>query len=196
MASCDTDEELAGRARRGDRAAFDALMLRCQGLVYHLALRFCGHAEDARELAQEVFIRLFLKLPGYDPDRPFRPWLYRLATRVFLNTAERKRPVTRSLEAAEEGRPALDPPDVPGADPAHQAEARALREAVFAALLELPPHYRAAMLLRHVEGLSYDEVAAALGQPLGTVKTHLHRARHRLREQLGHLLPPGYGDEP
>lgn len=191
-----TDEDLARRAQRGDRAAFDALVGRCQGRVYRLAYRFCGHAEDARELAQEVFVRAWLKLSAYDATRPWWPWLQQLATRVLLNAAERRPPLHRPLEAEDDRRPTLEPSAPAHEEPARRAVARAAQQAVAAALLELPAHWRAAMLLRHVEGLSYEEIAAALGQPLGTVKTHLFRARRWLLDRLGDWRPEELGGTP
>ncbi|NUQ01829.1 MAG: sigma-70 family RNA polymerase sigma factor [Armatimonadetes bacterium] len=179
-----TDELLAARAQRGERAAFDDLVGRHQAMVYHLALRFCGEREAARELAQEAFVRAWRHLGGYDSSRPFKAWLYRVATNTCLSAAAVRRPtVSGELE--------VEPASGPLSDPARLTEGRMLAEAVHRALLDLPPAYRAAMLLRHVEGLDYRDIAEALGQPLGTVKTHLHRARELLRVRLGALLEAG-----
>ena len=190
----ETDEFLAGRAQRGDDAAFDRLVGRYQGAVYHLALRYRGHAEDARELAQDVFLRVYRKLSAYDPSRPFRPWLYTLAARVMLNARAARPPATVSL--SQDDHAAFEPAAPPHEDPARIAEGRSLQAAVHQALLELPPAYRLAMLLRHLKQLSYDEIATTLELPVGTVKTHLHRARNRLREVLTEQLPADLGDRP
>lgn len=190
----ETDELLAGRAQRGDDAAFDRLVARYQGAIYHLALRYRGHPEDARELAQDVFLRVYRKLSAYDANRPFRPWLHTLAVRVMLNAQAARPPATVPLDPTDG--PGLEPATPPQDDPARLAEGRSLREAVHRALLELPPAYRLAMLLRHLRGLSYDELATTLQLPVGTVKTHLHRARNRLREVLADQLPDHLGEQP
>lgn len=191
-----TEAALVARAQRGDRTAYDRLIDAYQRPIYHLALRYCGHEEDARELAQETFIRAWLKLGTFRLGAPFRPWLYQVATRVCLNHVERRPPPTRSLEPRQPDERPFDPPADPAEEPGRQVPARLLAEQVRAAVAELPPAYRLVMLLYHVEQMTYPEIAAACGLPLGTVKTHLHRARGRLREQLATLLPEHTGAEP
>lgn len=194
LAMAASDEELVERAKRGDRSAFDELIAAYQRPIYHLALRYCGHPEDARELAQEVFVRAWLKLGTFRDGLPFRPWLYQVAARVCLNAAARPRLRTWSLEPADDDDRPLDPAGPPDDDPAAQAAGGEFAAAVQRAVAALPPPYRLVMLLRHVKQLSYPEIATACDLPLGTVKTHLHRARARLREQLAELLPDGFGE--
>lgn len=179
-----TDEVLLAQAARGERAAFDQLVVRHQSAIYHFALRFCGHREDARELAQEIFVRVYLKLSTFRPGASFRPWLYRIATNHCLNAAARRRPVVRSLSPEGEDEPAIDPPGDPRDDPARQVPARLAAATVHQAIVTLPPAYRAVMILRHLEALDYQEIATVLDLPLGTVKTHLHRARQQLQARL------------
>jgi RNA polymerase sigma-70 factor (ECF subfamily) len=146
--------------------------------VFNIALRITSDADAAKDCAQEAFIRAYRALHQYDPALPFGPWLYRIATNASLNYVQRwhshQTPVAELPERAEkieEG-----------------PEATALRREelaeVVAAMDELAPAYRAALTLRHMQQLSYQEVADALGIPLGTVKTHLHRARAALRVRL------------
>ncbi|MCC7491661.1 MAG: sigma-70 family RNA polymerase sigma factor [Fimbriimonadaceae bacterium] len=190
----ESDDALVARAQRGDRTAFDDLVARYQGAVGQVALRYCGDREEARELAQEAFVRAWLKLHTFQLGRPLRPWLLKVTAGVCLNWAGRPRLSTRSLQSAHESEPELDPAAPASGEPARLVEAAALHQAVKAALLELPPAYRTVMLLRHVEGLEYQDIAAATGQPLGTVKTHLHRARGQLRERLREYLPDWLGE--
>jgi len=146
--------------------------------VYNIALRITGDPDAASDCAQEAFIRAFKALHQYDPAQPFAPWIFRIVTNVSLNHVQRwhahQTPVEELPDSAE--------PEDSG------PEASALRREavteVVAAMSELPPAYRAALTLRHMQQLSYQEVADTLGIPLGTVKTHLHRARAALKARL------------
>lgn len=146
--------------------------------MFNIALRITGDADAADDCAQEAFVRAFRALHQYEPALPFGPWLYRIVTNTSLNHVQRWR-----------GRQ-VDPGEVPEmAEPSESGpENSALRREevaeVLSAMAELPPAYRAALTLRHVQQLSYQEVAEALDLPLGTVKTHLHRARSALRARL------------
>lgn len=187
----ESDEHLVDRSLRGEREAFDRLVERYQSAVYHFALRFCGHPDDARELAQDIFVRAYLKLNTFQPGRPFRPWLYRVAGSVCLNHRARRRPETVPLEPVEQ--PGWEPPG-PAPNPADEAAKSDLRRRLFEAVRQLPVAYRTVLLLRHLEGLDYRDIAACLKLPLGTVKTHLHRARQMLRERLGPEFGSPFGD--
>jgi RNA polymerase sigma-70 factor, ECF subfamily len=146
--------------------------------VFNIALRITGDADAANDCAQEAFIRAYRALHQYDPALPFAPWLYRITTNASLNHVQRwharETPVDELPERSDETD--LGP------------EATAVRREevaeVVAAMAELPPAYRAALTLRHMQQLSYQEVADALGIPLGTVKTHLHRARAALKVRI------------
>jgi len=146
--------------------------------VYNIALRITNDSDAAADCAQEAFIRAYRALHQYDPNLPFAPWLYRIATNASLNHVQR----WHAHETPVEELPESIEPDAEG------PEASALRREdvgeVLAAMAELPPAYRAALTLRHMQELSYQEVADALGIPLGTVKTHLHRARAALKSRL------------
>ena len=179
----ESDEQLVDRSLRGERAAFDQLVARYQAPVYHFALRFCGHPDDARELAQDIFVRAWMKLSTFRPGLPFRPWLYRVAGSVCLNQSAKRRLTTVPLDPPAEA--AAPEPASTAEDPADLAAAGELRQRLHEAVAQLPATYRAVMLLRHLEGLDYREIATSLKLPLGTVKTHLHRARNLLRERLG-----------
>lgn len=146
--------------------------------MYNLALRITGDRDAASDCAQEAFVRAYRALAQYDPGRPLAPWLYRIATNASLNHVERwhahEQPVAELPERAEPDE--LSP------------EALVMRREeiaeVVAAIQALTPRYRAALTLRHLHELSYQEVAEALELPLGTVKTHLHRARQALLAEL------------
>jgi RNA polymerase sigma-70 factor (ECF subfamily) len=173
-----TDQEAVQRCLAGDAEAFSTLVERYGGRVYNIALRITNDSDAAADCAQEAFIRAYRALHQYDPNLPFGPWLYRIATNASLNHVQRwhahETPVEEFPESAE--------PDEAG--PESSALRREELDEVVAALAELPVHYRAALTLRHFQQLSYQEVADALGIPLGTVKTHLHRARAALKARL------------
>jgi RNA polymerase sigma factor (sigma-70 family) len=182
----DTQPELPDRLARDLDGSFEELVLSHQRLVFGLALRVVGDRGDAEEVAQDTFERAYHALAGYPAERVaamrLRPWLAR-STLTRARTRRRRRPPpARSLEDGD-GQPlAVAAPAA--AEPAQVAE-RGLERALLAELLAgLPRAYREAVVLRHVEGLPYDEVAEVLGRPVGTVKTHVHRGVRQLRDDL------------
>jgi RNA polymerase sigma-70 factor (ECF subfamily) len=150
--------------------------------VFNIALRITADTDAAKDCAQEAFIRAYRALHQYDPALPFGPWLYRITTNASLNQVQRwharETPVDELPERPDE---TLEGPEATAVRREEVAE-------VVAAMAELPPAYRAALTLRHMQQLSYQEVADALGIPLGTVKTHLHRARAALKVRLAARL--------
>ena len=173
-----TDQEAVARCLAGDAEAFSTLVERYGGRVYNIALRITNDGDAANDCAQEAFIRAFRALHQYDPNLPFGPWLYRITTNASLNYVQR----WHAHETPVEDFP--DPAEPDAAGPESSALRREELDEVLAAMAELPAHYRAALTLRHMQQLSYQEVADALGIPLGTVKTHLHRARAALKVRL------------
>ncbi len=173
--------ELWTSFRRGDPAAFGRLGAQHEGSVYGLCLRLLGHAEEARDAAQEAFVRAYERRAGYDPGLPFRPWLLRIARNHCFDLRRRaaSRPESGPLPAG-----ALEPADA--AQGADDRIAHAPRQArLAAAIARLPEEQREALLMFHQEQLSYREIAAVLDAPLGTVMTWLHRARAKLKSELG-----------
>lgn len=148
------------------------------GRVFNIALRITADADAAKDCAQEAFIRAYRALHQYDPGLPFGPWLYRIATNASLNYIQRWHAHQTQVEELP------DRPEKIEQGPEATAVRREEVAEVVAAMEELPPAYRAALTLRHMQQLSYQEVADALGIPLGTVKTHLHRARAALKVRL------------
>jgi RNA polymerase sigma-70 factor (ECF subfamily) len=173
-----TDQEIVQRCLAGDADAYEGLVERYGGRVYNVALRITHEPESARDCAQDAFIRAYRALHQYDPAYPFGPWLFRITTNVSLNHVQRGRGREITVEELPED---ASPPE---AGPELTAVSREEVQEVLDAMAELPPAYRAALTLRHMQELSYQEVADALGIPLGTVKTHLHRARAALKAKL------------
>ncbi|HYM81309.1 MAG TPA: sigma-70 family RNA polymerase sigma factor [Candidatus Limnocylindria bacterium] len=184
------NEDDAGIVRRclaGDEKAYRELVERYQGQVYRLALRMVRGAEDAQDLTQETFVRMFRALARYDPSRPFAAWLFTIATRLCIDHIRRRRVKLISLTRREPGsgeEQTLELED-PGPGP-DELTARAEEERRTGDLIaSLPPHYRVVVVLRHQQDLSYEEIADVLHLPLGTVKARIHRARALLKERLG-----------
>lgn len=161
-------------AQRGDHAAYAVLVRRHQDRIYRHLLNLTGSREDALELAQEVFIKAWEALPAWRPEAQFHTWLYRIASNLALDVLRRRQVV--HFVALEEDYDA--PADQPGPEAALQAKQDMVN--LDAALARLAPEHREIVLLREVEGLSYEELAAALRIDMGTVKSRLARARAAL----------------
>ncbi|MFZ5901846.1 MAG: RNA polymerase sigma factor [Bacillota bacterium] len=179
------DHNLILRCREGDDEACRLLLARYEGYVYRLCYRFAGTREDALDLTQEALWKALVGLDGFQLNRPFQPWLRKVTVNVCLDALRRTQPKTVSLDQpiAEDlvlGDTLADRTQ----DPAAVAEWRDAREILQEAVSRLPPQYRLVLVLRHQEGLSYEEIAQTAGLPLGTVKTHLFRARRQLRQAL------------
>jgi RNA polymerase sigma-70 factor (ECF subfamily) len=171
-----TDEVLAQRFReRGDREALSALIERNQGPIYAYLLRLLKNPHDAEEAAQEVFVRMLRGLPGYDPDLPFRPWLYRIALNCARTAWERRK--MQSERERQSSGPAA------GATPVDAA----VRNEVLRMVDDLPDAQREAVTLHYCQGLSHSEVASVLDVPAGTVATRIHTGLQSLRTRLAAL---------
>jgi RNA polymerase sigma-70 factor (ECF subfamily) len=182
------DADLVARARGGDRGAFDELVLRHEDRVFNMAFRMLGNADDALDLAQEVFLSAYRALGSFEGKALFSTWLYRVTVNRCRDEMRRRATVKHTrplpLSAARDGDdPAGDPP-ARAASPADAAAVRESHALVAAAVAALPDDAREALVLRDVEGLSYEEIAEILGVPVGTVRSRLHRARAIVRERL------------
>lgn len=171
-----TDRDLAIRARRGEAEAFGELVRRYQTSVFNVCYRLLGERREAEDLAQEAFVRAFQRLDSFDAERPFGPWMRRVAANLCLNRLQLDAPPAAPLDEERDEDTASTP------EAAQEQTERA--ELVRAALLGLPVHYRAVIELRHFQELSYDEIATALHLRLSDVKSHLFRARKMLAERL------------
>ena len=176
------EQELILRCQQGDEAAFETLVRRYEQKVYALCRRMCRDEDDALEAAQDAFLAVWRGIGGYRADAAFSTWLYRLATNACLDRLrrEKKRGGDVSLDDTESF---VEPVD-PAPRPEEQAEREETRRAVREALYALPDEYRAVLLLRETEQLSYAEIAEATGLELGTVKSRISRARLALRNYL------------
>jgi RNA polymerase sigma-70 factor (ECF subfamily) len=182
-----TDAEVIRRCRSGDVEWFSVLVERYQDRVYNLAFRLLGHPEEARDAAQEAFVRAFAALPQFDLNRPVAPWLLRIAANGCYGLLRKRRSDLVSLDAMEEAEADAALSDSGDEDPARRVEQSFQDAEIQQAVLALPEPYRSVVLLRYMEEMSYDQIAESLEIPLGTVKTLLHRARLRLRRTLSEV---------
>lgn len=173
------DMALVARARGGDMAAFEALVRRYRNQVYALSYHFVRDREDAWDISQEVFIKAHRSLAGFRGEASFKSWLLRIAANHCKDQLKRRRLDVVPLDEALGG----DGDGGPGhAD--HRAEMGELGRAIEAAVAALPPKHRMAFILREYQGMSYEEMAAAMECNLGTVMSRLHHARKKLQAAL------------
>lgn len=185
-----SDEDLVAAVLAGDRDRFGDLVERYQGRLVNYLFRLLRNLDEAHELAQEVFLKVYQALDRYDPRYRFSTWLFRVAQNAAIDQIRRRRlklvPIHRQEEGDEEGRDW----DLPGPErgPYRHLRNRERGEAIQRAIDGLPWEYRELIVLRHYGELSYEEIAGVKGMPLGTVKNKLFRGRQMLKEKLADFL--------
>ncbi|MBI3983608.1 MAG: sigma-70 family RNA polymerase sigma factor [Gemmatimonadetes bacterium] len=188
-----TDQEVVHAARAGREDAHHELLRRYQRPVFSLIYRMVRDRELAEDLAQETFVKVLGALDSYRPEFKFSSWIFKIANNAAIDHLRKRQLDTLSLEGAPD---ASNPDRVEATQiqvasrretPLEEVEARELGSAIEQAIGELRPEYRSCIILRHIEGRSYEEIAQTLDLPLGTVKTYIHRARAELMEILGPL---------
>jgi len=184
------DRELVAQALRGRERAFGELLDRYERPIFSLVLRMVRDRSLAEDLAQETFIRAFNALGRYDPRYKFSSWIFKIANNLTIDHLRKRKLDTISIDGSPHARSAEEQSQtrlkIESSDesPQEYVENRELASQIESAIGELRPEYRTAVLLRHVEGYAYEEIAQIMEVPLGTVKTYLHRARHELMDQL------------
>lgn len=187
--ACFSDEELVRRAARGDREAYGLLVERHCGRVVKTLYYRVGDRDEAEDLAQEVFVRAYRGIGDFKGEASFGTWLYRIvhntAASYFVARGARKRAGVRvPLDACPEAETA----PARNADPQAVAMGRELKDAIEQSIRELEPDMREYVVLRDIEGRPYEEIAAIVDMPLGTVKSRIHRARLLIRRSLESYL--------
>lgn len=187
------DADVVALAQQGRDAAFRELIRRYERPVFSLIYRMVRDRELAEDLAQDTFIKVLNHIDRYRPEFKLSSWLFKIANNVAIDHLRRRTLATVSID----GSPHAQSPDaieatsidvaVDQESALDELEAREMGKAIEQAIASLRPEYRSCIMLRHVEGRSYEEIAATLDLPLGTVKTYIHRARHELRRALEHL---------
>lgn len=188
-----TDQDLVASAAKGSETAYRELLGRYQRPVFSLVYRMVRDREKAEDLSQETFVKVFNNIERYDPRYKFSSWIFKIASNLTIDAIRRREPDTVSLDGS---RYASTSDEIEGSrihvedrgeTPEEYVEAQELGSQIERAIAGLRIEYRTAIVLRHVEGRPYEEIAQIMDLPLGTVKTYIHRARGELRESLEHL---------
>ena len=191
MSDREVDQQLVERVQRGDKRAFDLLVIKYQRKLGRLLSRFIRDAGEVEDVTQEAFIKAYRALPGFRGDSAFYTWLYRIGINTaknYLVATGRRAPTTTEYDAEEAE--ALDAGDQLRDlnTPENQLMSRQVGETVNQTLDELPEELRTAITLREIEGLSYEEIAAVMQCPVGTVRSRIFRAREAVATKLRPLL--------
>ncbi len=188
-----TDQEIVALAVEGKEAAYRELIRRYERPVFSLVLRMVRDRQLAEDLSQETFIKALNAIASYRPEYKFSSWIFKIANNAAIDHLRKREVNTLSIDGAPNATSADDIEATAlqvgdkSETPLAELEARELGTAIERAIGQLRPEYRSCIMLRHVEGLAYEEIAQLLDLPLGTVKTYIHRARHELRDMLTHL---------
>jgi RNA polymerase sigma-70 factor (ECF subfamily) len=175
------------RFKTGDQSAFEVLVLKYQDRIYNLCRHMLGNAHDAQDAAQDVFIKAYRNLGRFKPDASLYTWLYRIAVNTCLD--HKKKPIFESLfKNTDEGDEYLAEQVSDEPSPERLYESKQMGDALQKSLSRLPPKLRAAIILKEVEGLPYEEIAEVLDISMGTVKSRISRARNELRELMKEIM--------
>lgn len=180
-----SDDELVQRAQRGDRAAFAELMLRYQDRIYNSVYRMCRDADDASDLTQTTFLRALQALPRFESRASVYTWLFRIAMNLTISLLRNRKRVVLSLQHPDSEGRCRDLPDKREPRDDEDLDRAELVKKVEGALEQIDVDFRAAVVLRDIEGLDYATIGKILGLPVGTVKSRIHRGRLLIREMLG-----------
>jgi RNA polymerase sigma-70 factor (ECF subfamily) len=189
------DGKLVARARQGDRDAYRVLVERYQRRVFHLAFSLLRNREDAADVSQEAFVKVFVHLNSFKGDSSFATWLFRIANNLAIDLI-RRRASSSQVEFEEDATATVEGHELHGtgiaalldANPQRQTLRRELGEKLEEALAQLPEKHRAILILREVEGLSYEQIAEALEVPPGTVMSRLFHARAKMQKLLSDYM--------
>lgn len=187
MSGCDDDKSLIDACRAGNTEVFGVLVTRYQDRLYPTIFRLTGCADEARDLLQDAFLRAFEKLDRFQGESSFYTWIYRIAVNLALSGRRRRRPVLRLNR--DSGSAPLEPAyDVAESDPSAPLQQAERDRIIQDALNALAADHRAVVVMKEFDGLQYEEIAAMLEIPIGTVRSRLHRARCELRDRLRSLV--------
>jgi len=185
-----TDQALIERVQRGDKQAFNLLVVKYQNKVCNLIARYVGNSGDVPDVAQEAFIKAYRALPSFRGESAFYTWLYRIAVNTAKNylVAQGRRPPATDVDAEDaeyyENGSALKEIS----NPENQMLSDELKRVVFSTIESLPDDLKTAITLRELEGLSYEEIAEVMGCPVGTVRSRIFRAREAVEKRIAPLM--------
>jgi len=184
------DQLLVERAQNGDKRAFDLLVLKYQHKIAKLIMRYVRDPAEALDVSQEAFIKTYRALPNFRGDSAFYTWLYRIAINTAKNhlVAMKRRPIDFEVDLQDPESYDMNARLQDNDTPDRVAQREELRQAVEEAIAALPAELREAIVLREIEGLSYEEIATAMECPVGTVRSRIFRAREAIDGRIGPLI--------
>ncbi len=192
-----SDLALVQRVQRGERSAFDVLVLRYQQKVLKLVLRYIRDPMEAEDVVQEAFIKAFRAIGSFRGDSAFYTWIYRIAINTAKNAlvSSKRRPVSYDIDVQDPEQGDLEARLTDGETPEQLAMTEEIRQTVNHAMADLPEDLRTAIVLREIDGLSYEEIAESMDCPVGTVRSRIFRAREAIDRRLRPIFDGGLGRE-
>ena len=189
MSNQSSDKKLVKRVQRGDKGAFDLLVLKYQHKIVNLVMRYVRDPELALDITQEAFIKAYRALPRFRGDSAFYTWMYRIAVNTAKNhlAAQRRRPINVDLDFQDPDQYDLHAQLKETDTPEAITLSNELKETVENAIAGLPEDLRTAIILRELEGMSYEEIAQTMECPVGTVRSRIFRARDAISKKIGSL---------
>ena len=187
------------KAQDGDRGAFRQLVERHQRRAFAIAIGLVRDEQDAREIVQEAFLRVYRGLDRFHGSSSFFTWLYRIVTNLSIDLMRKPSRRERELDVSREIKDELDVPllaRIDGADPHDVVRRNEIAETIQSALDALPPYHRGVILMREIEGMSYEEMADAMGVSKGTIMSRLFHARQKLQRALASCYKEHFGELP
>ena len=190
MSNKSTDKELVKRVQKGDKGAFDLLVLKYEHKIVNLVMRYVRDPETALDISQEAFIKAYRALPRFRGDSAFYTWLYRIAVNTAKNhlAAQRRRPMDIELDLQDQEQYGLHAKLKETDTPEAVSMSDEMRETLERAIEALPDDLRTAIILRELDGMSYEEIAQTMDCPVGTVRSRIFRARDAIGKKVGTLL--------
>lgn len=191
MTQSDNDQQLVARVQKGDKRAFDLLVLKYQHKIVSLVSRYVHDNHEAEDVAQESFIRAYRALRDFRSESAFYTWLYRIAINTARNwlASNKRRPSAPSSYESEDGE-TFDETDnlTDNTTPESELASRQIAQTVNKAIEDLPEDLRNAIVLREIEGMSYEDIAQSMNCPIGTVRSRIFRAREAIAEKLRPMM--------
>ena len=187
-----SDEALVTMTLNGHSASFEELVRRYERQIFSLALRMMNNQEDANDVAQDIFIKIYHALPKFDESRKFFSWMYKIAMNVCYTQLKKRPPESYPLDNVIDFAPFL--PDI-DSQPEEYFESKEMKELVQQAISELPDNFRVPILLRFMEELSYQQIAEVMELPVTTIETRLYRGKALLQKRLAKILERGVKSE-
>lgn len=190
MSNESTDKELVKRVQKGDKGAFDVLVLKYEQKIVNLVMRYVRDQEQALDITQEAFIKAYRALPRFRGDSAFYTWLYRIAVNTAKNylAAQRRRPADVELDLQDPEQYGLHARLKETDTPEGVTLSQELRATLEKAIASLPDDLRTAIILRELDGMSYEEIAQTMDCPVGTVRSRIFRARDAIASKVGTLV--------